>query len=78
MTQSEVQILREEIRELTETLSRYIEADEAWKVRAEPVVKAFENSSWLFKLFVAFLKVVGLIGGASAVVYSVYRTIKPI
>lgn len=78
MTNSEVQVLREEIAELTRTLSAYIEADDAWKVRAEPVVKAFENSSWLFKLFITFLKTIGLLGGAGAVIYSASRFIKNI
>ncbi len=78
MTNSEVQVLRQEIAELTETLSRYIEADDAWKVRAEPVVKAFENSSWLFKLFITFLKTIGLMGGAGAIIYSATRFIKNI
>lgn len=76
MTNSEVQTLREEIRELTGTLNRYIEADEAWKVRAEPVVKAFENSSWLFKLFITFLKTIGLMGGAGAILFSITKFIK--
>lgn len=71
MTHSEVQFLREEIKELTQTLANYIKSDEAWKEadgvwksRAEPAVKAFENTNWLFKLFVSFLKLVAMLGSA--------------
>ena len=78
MTNSEIQNLHRQIEKLTTTLTAYIEADEAWKVRAEPVVKAFENSSWLFKLFITFLKTVGLMGGAGAIIYSATRFIKNI
>ena len=60
MTQNEVQQLRNEVAKVNDTLLEYIKADEAWKVRAEPVVKAFENTSWLFKVFVAVLKFLGL------------------
>ncbi len=78
MTNSEIQNLHKKIEKLTETLTSYIEADEAWKVRAEPVVKAFENSSWLFKLFITFLKTIGLMGGAGAILYSATKFIKNI
>lgn len=67
MTQSEVQTLRQEIRDLSDSFRMYVQADEEWKVRAEPVIKAFENTSWLLKILIAFLKVVGLlipVGGA--------------
>lgn len=68
MTQNEVQQLRAEVAKVNQTLLAYIEADEAWKVRAEPVVKAFENTSWLFRVAIQILKVVGLllpIGGVA-------------
>lgn len=42
----------------------YIKEDTAWKVRAEPVVKAFENTSWLGALVIKFLKLIGLLGVA--------------
>ena len=61
MTQNEVQQLRSEVAKVNDTLLKYIEADEAWKVRAEPVVKAFENTSWLFRIAIAVLKFVGLL-----------------
>lgn len=76
MTNSEIQNLHRQIEKLTATLTQYIEADEAWKVRAEPVVKAFENSSWLFKLFITFLKTIGLMGGAGAILFSITKFIK--
>lgn len=68
MTTSEVQVLRGEIKKLTETLGRYIESDEAWKVRAEPVVKAFENTSWLFRIVITLLKVLALITAAAGII----------
>lgn len=61
MTQTEVQQLREEIKKVNDTLTKYIAEDMEWKVRAEPVVKAFENTSWLLKLTVGVLKFLGLL-----------------
>jgi len=46
----------------------YIKEDNEWKLRAEPVVKAFENTSWLSSLIVQILKLLGLLG-ASVVAY---------
>lgn len=42
-------------------LTNYIHDDETWKVRAEPVVKAFENTSWLWRAFLGTLKFLGLL-----------------
>lgn len=58
------------INSLRTDLTNYVNLDMAWKVRAEPVVKAFENTSWLWKLFIGTLKVLGLIGSAGAVIYA--------
>ena len=37
---------------------------EKWEKRAEPVVKAFENTSWLSSVFVQSLKLLGMLGVA--------------
>lgn len=42
----------------------YIKEDTAWKERAEPVVKAFENTTWLGALLIKILKILGLLGVA--------------
>lgn len=55
-------VVNGKIDKIGQKLDDYIKDDEKWKVRAEPVVKAFENTSWLFKVFIGFLKVMGLVG----------------
>lgn len=57
-------------------LDDYIKADEAWKVRAEPVVKAFENTNWLFKLFVGLLKVIAAVGAAGTAFFFIKEKFK--
>lgn len=54
------------IEKIDARLENYIASDEAWKTRAEPVVRAFENTSWLMKLMVGLLKVGSLFGAAYA------------
>lgn len=41
--------------------NRYVKDDMEWKETVEPVVKAFENTSWLWKLFIGILKFLGLV-----------------
>lgn len=50
---------------VSKKLGDYVTADELWKLRAEPVVRAFENTSWLFKVFLWVLKFLGLLGVAA-------------
>lgn len=64
------------IRELRQEFNEYVTDDLAWKERAEPVVKAFENTSWLFKLFVGALKLLGLMGTAGGVFTAIYYALK--
>lgn len=73
MTQGEVTSLRNEIRELTKSFHDYVEKDEAWKVRAEPVVKAFENTSWLWKLFIGLIKTIGLLIPIGGVLFTIRK-----
>ncbi len=54
-------VVNGKIDKLTLKVDDYIKEDGEWKVRAEPVVKAFENGSWLWKLFIATLKFFGLV-----------------
>lgn len=49
------------IRGIKKNLDDYIEEDKKWKIRAEPLVVAFESSKWGFKVLVAFLKFFGLL-----------------
>lgn len=60
-------VVNGKIDKIDRKLDLYIVDDTAWKVRAEPVVKAFENTSWLWKIFIGALKTIGLlipVGGA--------------
>lgn len=49
------------IRGIRKQLDDYIEEDKKWKLRAEPLVVAFEGSKWGFRAIVAVLKFVGLL-----------------
>lgn len=50
--------------------NKYVEADMAWKKRAEPVITTFENSSWAFKVFIGLLKILGLLAVAvTSIIY---------
>lgn len=59
---------------LTEKLDLYIQEDNSWKERAEPVVKAFENTTWLSSIVVQTLKMLGLLG-ASVVAYMTIKNL---
>ena len=47
---------------LSSKLDDYIVEDTAWKDRAEPLVKAYENSNWLWKIILNIMKFVVLVG----------------
>lgn len=49
------------IDKLHRKLDDYIADDTEWKVRAEPVVKAFENTSWMWRAFIGTLKFLGIV-----------------
>lgn len=83
----ETKALLKEIRDMNKKLEdhirafeQYVEEDIQWKeqevARNQPVVEAFNNTSWLFRLFVATLKVVGLIGTAGGVFVGLYYALK--
>lgn len=52
----------------------YVISDDKWKVRAEPVVVAFERTTWLSSVVVQILKMLGLLG-ATVVAYMTVRNI---
>lgn len=58
----------------------YVQEDIDWKedevARNKPVVDAFNNTSWLFKLFISALKTVGLLGTAGGVLVGLYYALK--
>ena len=69
-------VVNGKINDLSTKINNYIIADTAWKVRAEPVIKAFENTNWLWRLFVSVLKftaLLGAAGGAYIAVTSVFK-----
>lgn len=92
MNQEQIQTFKDEIKdhladtvkvtvngkidEIDRKIDLYIKEDTAWKVRAEPVVKAFENTNWLFKLFVSTLKFVALVGGAGGAYVAITKLLK--
>lgn len=45
-------------------LDNYIDNDMAWKERAEPLIKAYENTGWLWKIVLKVLKFIVLLGAA--------------
>ncbi len=49
------------IRGIKTDLAKYVEEDEKWKRRAEPLVVAFEGSKWGFGVLIAILKFFGLL-----------------
>lgn len=49
---------------LEDMLVAYIKEDTAWKGRAEPMLKAYENGNWLWGVIVKLLKFFGLLGTA--------------
>lgn len=55
-----------QIKKVENKLDDYVTKDEAWKVRAEPVVVAFENSKWSLKVIVAVVKFLALLSPAIA------------
>lgn len=42
-------------------LEQYVKDDDAWKQRAEPLVRAYESTSWLVQSLLAILKFLGLL-----------------
>lgn len=48
--------------------NEYVLADLEWKQTMEPVRKAFQNTSWLFSIFIGALKIIGLLGTAGAAI----------
>ena len=67
-----IRVVNGKIDKLDQKLDNYIKDDTAWKVRAEPAVKVFENTTWLGSLIIKFLKVLGLLGAGMVA----YITIK--
>ena len=61
---------------LRDDFQDYVRGDEAWKVRAEPMVVAYTNARWSFKVFISLLKVLAAVGGAVGAVYSMYKIFK--
>jgi hypothetical protein len=57
-----VKTVNGKIDQLNLKLDNYIDNDMAWKDRAEPLVKAYENSSWLWKIVLNVMKFVVLVG----------------
>lgn len=51
---------------IEDKLDAYIKDDTEWKIRAEPVIKAYENTNWLGGLLIKFLKFMGLLGSGAA------------
>lgn len=61
-------VVNGQIRNIDTTLKNYIKEDTAWKETMEPVRKAFNNTSWLWNIFIGFLKTIGLLGTAGAAI----------
>lgn len=64
-------VVNGKIDNISQKLGDYVKADEEWKQRAEPFVKAFENTSWLFKLTIGTLKLLGLLGVSIAAIVTI-------
>lgn len=58
---------------LNKKVDAYIVEDNAWKVRAEPAVNAFQNGTFLFKTGVSVAKFVGFLGGVLLTIYGVFE-----
>lgn len=61
--------------------TKYVVEDKAWKVEEEarnaPVVAAFENTNWLFRIVISLLKFAAVLGaGIGAVIYIKDKLIK--
>lgn len=69
-------VVNGKIDNIAKKLDTYITDDDEWKRRAEPVVKAFENTSWLFQLFIGTLKILGLLGGAVVAILAIKNFLK--
>ena len=52
------------IASISQKLDDYIISDLKWKERAEPVVVAFERTTWLSSIVIQVLKMLGLLGAA--------------
>jgi hypothetical protein len=50
----------------------YVKGDTDWKIRAEPVVKAFENTSWALKIFIGLVKFLGVCAAALTAMSGLY------
>lgn len=67
------QTVNGQITKLQENFDEYVKEDMKWKERAEPMIKTYEHSNWLLKMFVGFLKVIGLIGGAAGAIIAINK-----
>lgn len=65
-----------QIKKLDDKLVDYINEDMAWKERAEPMIKAYENSSGFVTTGKALLRSVILIAAALAAVTGVIKLFK--
>lgn len=61
MTHDQTQILINQLADLQKDFQQYVKEDIEWKKRAEPVIRAFENTSWLLKITVGVMKFLGLL-----------------
>jgi len=52
------------ITSISQKLDDYVISDLKWKERAEPVVVAFERTTWLSSVIIQVLKTLGLLGAA--------------